>query len=106
MSIQSFLPPCDEILAVMKRIYRFRMTTTSGGNVSLRDEAGNVWITPARVDKGSFAAPTSSASIPMARTLGRTRRRRSCLFIKRFTPRGPTCGPLFMPTRSRSSRSA
>jgi L-fuculose-phosphate aldolase len=30
------------------------MTTTSGGNLSVRDERGDVWITPARVDKGSL----------------------------------------------------
>ena len=30
------------------------MTTTSGGNLSIRDENGDVWITPARVDKGSL----------------------------------------------------
>jgi L-fuculose-phosphate aldolase len=30
------------------------MTTTSGGNLSIRDEGGHVWITPARVDKGSL----------------------------------------------------
>jgi L-fuculose-phosphate aldolase len=38
----------------MERIYRYRMTTTSGGNLSVRDENGDVWITPARVDKGSL----------------------------------------------------
>ncbi|MEZ6107276.1 MAG: class II aldolase/adducin family protein [Pirellulaceae bacterium] len=37
----------------MDRIYRFRMTTTSGGNLSIRDGA-DVWITPARVDKGNL----------------------------------------------------
>lgn len=36
----------------MDRIYRYRMTTTSGGNLSIRDEAGDIWISPARVDKG------------------------------------------------------
>lgn len=46
--------PRDQILDVIERIYRFRMTTTSGGNVSLRDAEGNIWITPARVDKGSL----------------------------------------------------
>jgi L-fuculose-phosphate aldolase len=46
--------PRREILAVMERIYDYRMTTTSGGNLSLRDEEGNVWITPTRVDKGSL----------------------------------------------------
>ncbi|MGC1276287.1 MAG: class II aldolase/adducin family protein [Planctomycetaceae bacterium] len=48
------LPPRDEILDLMERIYRFRMTTTSGGNLSIRDENGDLWITPARVDKGSL----------------------------------------------------
>ncbi|MBX3441639.1 MAG: class II aldolase/adducin family protein [Planctomyces sp.] len=46
--------PRDAILATMDRIYRYRMTTTSGGNISLRDEAGDVWITPARLDKGAL----------------------------------------------------
>ena len=40
----------------MDRIYRDRMTTTSGGNVSIRDESGCIWITPARVDKGRLTA--------------------------------------------------
>jgi L-fuculose-phosphate aldolase len=46
--------PRDEILATMERIYRSRMTTTSGGNLSIREENGDIWITPARVDKGSL----------------------------------------------------
>lgn len=41
-------------MQTMERIYRYRMTTTSGGNISLRDDNGDVWITPARVDKGSL----------------------------------------------------
>jgi L-fuculose-phosphate aldolase len=46
--------PRDAILRIMDRIYRHRMTTTSGGNVSLLDAEGDVWITPARVDKGAL----------------------------------------------------
>jgi L-fuculose-phosphate aldolase len=46
--------PRDEIVGAMERIYRYRMTTTSGGNLSIRDENGDVWITPARVDKGGL----------------------------------------------------
>ena len=38
----------------MARIYGHNMTTTSGGNVSVRDENGDIWITPARVDKGNL----------------------------------------------------
>ncbi len=39
----------------MDRIYSRDMTTTSGGNVSVRDENDDIWITPARVDKGSLS---------------------------------------------------
>lgn len=46
--------PRDEIVMTMERIYRYKMTTTSGGNLSILDENGDIWITPARVDKGSL----------------------------------------------------
>jgi L-fuculose-phosphate aldolase len=46
--------PRDEIMRAMERIYRYRMTTTSGGNISVREKNGDMWITPARVDKGSL----------------------------------------------------
>ncbi len=49
-----YLHPRDEIMEMMQRIYRYDMTTTSGGNISLRDEDGSIWITPARVDKGNL----------------------------------------------------
>lgn len=51
---RSFLHPRDEILELMERIYRYRMTTTSGGNLSIREPNGDVWITPSRVDKGGL----------------------------------------------------
>jgi L-fuculose-phosphate aldolase len=54
MLSKPYLHPKDEILATMERIYRYRMTTTSGGNISIREENGDIWITPARVDKGSL----------------------------------------------------
>lgn len=38
----------------MDRIYRYHMTTTSGGNLSILDPDGSIWITPSRVDKGSL----------------------------------------------------
>lgn len=49
-----FLHPRDEILQLMQRIYSYRMTTTSGGNLSIRERNGDIWITPARVDKGGL----------------------------------------------------
>jgi L-fuculose-phosphate aldolase len=48
------LHPRDEIMLTMERIYGYRMTTTSGGNLSLRDENADIWITPTRVDKGGL----------------------------------------------------
>lgn len=49
-----FLHPRDEIMQTMERIYRYRMTTTSGGNLSLKEPDGTIWITPAGVDKGGL----------------------------------------------------
>ena len=63
-----YLHPRDEILQAMERIYRYRMTTTSGGNLSIREPNGDVWITPARVDKGGCGATTSSRARPPARS--------------------------------------
>lgn len=51
---RALVHPRDEIVQTMERIYRYRMTTTSGGNLSVRDDDGAVWITPARLDKGSL----------------------------------------------------
>ncbi len=36
----SYQHPRDEILQAMERIYRYRMTTTSGGNLSIREANG------------------------------------------------------------------
>lgn len=46
--------PRDELVATMQRIYRYKMTTTSGGNLSILDPSGDIWITPSRVDKGGL----------------------------------------------------
>ena len=51
---RNLIHPRDAIMQTMDRIYRYRMTTTSGGNLSIRDEVGDVWISPARVDKGNL----------------------------------------------------
>ena len=53
-TFRPFLHPCDELLSTMERIYAYRMTTTSGGNLSIREDNGDLWITPTRVDKGTL----------------------------------------------------
>lgn len=48
------LHPADQLVEMMNRIYKYGMTTTSGGNLSIRDENGDIWITPSGVDKGNL----------------------------------------------------
>lgn len=49
-----FMHPADQLVLIIGRIYRYGMTTTSGGNLSVMDESGDLWITPGGVDKGSL----------------------------------------------------
>ena len=49
-----YLHPRDELVLTMQRIYQYKMTTTSGGNLSILDENGDMWITPSGVDKGTL----------------------------------------------------
>ncbi|HOF99229.1 MAG: class II aldolase/adducin family protein [Paludibacteraceae bacterium] len=46
--------PVEQINVIIKRIYKSGMTTTSGGNISIRDQNGDIWITPSGIDKGSL----------------------------------------------------
>lgn len=48
--------PADQLSLIIGRIYRGGLTTTSGGNLSIKDENGDIWITPAGIDKGSLTA--------------------------------------------------
>ena len=41
--------PADQLVMIMDRIYKYGMTTTSGGNLSVRDDNGDIWITPAGI---------------------------------------------------------
>ncbi|MBI5688886.1 MAG: class II aldolase/adducin family protein [Verrucomicrobia bacterium] len=50
----TWLHPREELVETMRRIYRYHMTTTSGGNLSILDPDGSIWITPSRVDKGAL----------------------------------------------------
>lgn len=53
-AMRDIIHPAERLVQAMARIYQYRMTTTSGGNLSIRDEDGSIWITPARVDKGAL----------------------------------------------------
>ena len=48
--------PADQLVKMMDRIYAYGMTTTSGGNLSILDDNGDIWITPSGIDKGSLTS--------------------------------------------------
>lgn len=50
----SMLHPADQIVTIMNRLYYHGMTTTTGGNLSIKDSDGTVWISPSGVDKGNL----------------------------------------------------
>lgn len=52
----NFQHPRDQIVTIIDRIYKRGMTTTSGGNISIIDDQGDIWVTPSAVDKGSLRA--------------------------------------------------
>jgi len=50
----NLLSPRQQLIAIMNRIYYGGMTTLSGGNLSIMDADGNIWITPSGIDKGKL----------------------------------------------------
>ncbi len=62
--------PAQQIVMIMERIYGYGMTTTSGGNLSIMDEDGNMWISPAGVDKGSLTMKDIVCVRPDGTTIG------------------------------------
>lgn len=65
------LHPADQLVMIMERIYRYGMTTTSGGNLSIRDTNGDIWITPAGVDKGTLTSKDIICIKPDGSILGK-----------------------------------
>ncbi|MFW5976007.1 MAG: class II aldolase/adducin family protein [Alkalispirochaetaceae bacterium] len=58
------LHPREAISETMHRIYTFGMTTTSGGNISIREPDGTIWITPSAVDKGGLRPEEIATVLP------------------------------------------
>ncbi len=76
----SLMHPRDEIVLTMERIYRYKMTTTSGGNLSILDDSGDMWITPGGVDKGSLRAEDIVCVRADGRIAGRHKPSSECPF--------------------------
>lgn len=66
----NYLHPADQLVMIMQRIYQYGMTTTSGGNLSIRDESGDVWITPSGIDKGALTSADMIRIRPDGQAIG------------------------------------
>ena len=69
----NFMHPADQIVTIMNRLYNYGMTTTSGGNLSIMDSDGNMWISPAGIDKGSLTREDIVKVLPDGTVEGRHR---------------------------------
>lgn len=65
-----YLHPADQLVMIMDRIYECGMTTTSGGNLSILDDDGDIWITPGGVDKGRLTREDIVQVLPNGTVLG------------------------------------
>ena len=50
------LHPAEQLTRAMDRVYQQELTTASGGNISILDDNGDIWITPKATDKGEMKA--------------------------------------------------
>ncbi len=66
----NYIHPADQLVMFMQRIYDKGLTTTSGGNLSIMDDDGNIWITPAGVDKGTLTRNDIICVKPDGTTVG------------------------------------
>ncbi len=63
--------PAQIIVDVMNRLYDNRLTTTSGGNLSVMDGEGNMWISPSGVDKGNLTREDIMCITPDGEIVGK-----------------------------------
>lgn len=67
----NLMHPADQIVTIMNRLYNYGMTTTSGGNLSIMDSDGIMWISPSGVDKGSLTREDIMQVLPDGSIKGR-----------------------------------
>jgi len=68
-----FMHPAEQIVLTINRIYQKQMTTTSGGNLSIMDSDGNIWITPSGIDKGALTPSDICQVKPDGTVIGKYR---------------------------------
>ena len=65
------LHPAEQLARFIRRVYDQRLTTTSGGNLSIMDDNGDMWITPGSVDKGNLTKEDMVCIKPDKTVIGR-----------------------------------
>ena len=63
--------PAEQIVLLINRVYQKGLTTTSGGNLSILDSEGNIWITPSGIDKGSLTPADICKVLPDGTVIGK-----------------------------------
>lgn len=73
MMSSNYVHPRNLLVANLQRLYDYGMTTTSGGNISIKDGEGNIWITPSGIDKGTLRPDDIMMVKPSGEIIGRHR---------------------------------
>lgn len=63
--------PADLICMIMKRIYDMDMTSLTGGNISMMDDEGIMWVTPTSIDKKSLTREDIVKVLPDGTIVGK-----------------------------------
>lgn len=61
----------ETVKRTIDRVYRMGLTTTSGGNISMMDGDGAIYITPSGIDKGTLKTDDLSKVLPNGKRVGK-----------------------------------
>ena len=67
----NLMHPAEQIVLLINRVYQKGLTTTSGGNLSIMDSEGIIWITPSGIDKGSLTPSDICKVLPDGTVIGK-----------------------------------
>lgn len=63
--------PADQISVIMKRLYDQDLTTLTGGNLSIMDNDGVMWVSPSGIDKATLTRDDMVPVFPDGTSKGR-----------------------------------
>lgn len=71
--IRQYKEPAQIVTDTIRRIYDAGLTTMSGGNLSLKDGNGDIWVTPGGLDKGCLVKEDIMKVTPDGTITGNTK---------------------------------